>query len=93
MTLANRLVLDSGDYELMVVQRVNMDLPARPFEAALASLGDVLFRSTSTSEGIVLLTPTAFENGVGIHFMAIAKTRDRARALSEEAFVRLIEVS
>jgi len=85
MTLANRLVGDWRTRPFEIVQRHGIRIAPLPVTAAIEMLGGQLFRPGVTTEGIVLLTPQRMAEGSGIHFMAMARTAHRARALAQEA--------
>ncbi len=91
MTLANRLLPDPDENHVVIVQKSELNLPGRPFQGAVNSLRDLLFKRGTSREGIVLLSPTTYEYGRGVHFMAIAQKLDRARELSRQAIARLID--
>lgn len=90
MTVANRLMPDDEEFQFMVVQKSNLNLPPRPFQGALNALRDLLFKQGSR-EGVVFLTPSSYENGSGVHYMAIAETLQRARELSHQTSQRLMD--
>ncbi len=92
MTLTNRLATDPDEAQFMIVQKSNLALPHRPFQGAINGLRDLLYRHDQTREGIVLLTPTGYEHGIGVHFLAIAQTVDRARDFAQQALERLTRV-
>jgi hypothetical protein len=85
MTLANRLVGDWRNRPFEIVQRQGIRIAPLSVTAAIEMLGSTLFRPGETTEGIVLLTPQRMVEGSGIHFMAMARTTDRARALVQQA--------
>ncbi|MDH3740561.1 MAG: hypothetical protein OER56_03095 [Hyphomicrobiales bacterium] len=91
MTLVNRLLPEPEDWHVMIVQRVNLELPPRSFQTAVDRIDDLLFRTNSCNEGIILLTPTGYERGAGVHFMALARTQQKVRELSRDAMMRLTE--
>ncbi|PCI05064.1 MAG: hypothetical protein COB78_00085 [Hyphomicrobiales bacterium] len=90
MTAANRLMPEGEEYQFMVVQKSDLNLPPRPFQGALNALRDILFKQGSR-EGVVFLTPTSYESGSGMHYMAIAETLKRARDLSRQTGQRLMD--
>jgi len=89
MTLANKLVGDWRRRPFQVVQRRGVAMPPLSVSAAIGRLGGSLFRPGRTEEGVVLLTPQRMVEGTGIHFMAMAATLDRARALARDALATL----
>lgn len=91
MTLVNRLLPDPEDWHVLIVQRLNLDLPPRPFQTVIDCVGDLLFQEKLGNEGIILLTPTGYERGAGVHFLAVARTLDKARELSRDVMQRLTE--
>ncbi|NNE21737.1 MAG: hypothetical protein HKN11_03930 [Rhizobiales bacterium] len=91
MTLVNRLLPEPEDWHVMIVQRLNLELPARSFQTAIDRVEDLLFQAKLCNEGIILLTPTGYERGEGVHFFALAKTQAKVRALSRDAMNRLTE--
>lgn len=88
MTLANRLSGCGPVLQPVVVQRARFALQKRPFATLLADFSDMLFQPGGR-EGVVFLTPFCFERGTGIHFMALAATLERARALAARTQARL----
>lgn len=91
MTLVNRLLPKPHDWHVMIVQRLNLDLPPRPIETVIDCVGDLLFQKRLGNEGTILLTPTCYERGAGVHFLAVARTLDKARKLSRDMMLRLTE--
>ena len=91
MTLANRLLPDGTEAQLMIVMKSDMRLCPRPFASTLALLEDMLVRRDEMERGIVLLTPTLFEQGTGVHFMAIGPTLEDVRSQSERVLERLAQ--
>ncbi len=89
MTMVNRLLDDPAGSEIMIVQKAHLDLPAKPIHDAINILGGMLFRRGKSLEGIILLSPTGYEQGRGVHFLALAKTLERARELSLKCMKRL----
>ncbi len=89
MTLANRLQPD-GNPQLMVVMKRQPDLQPRSFADVLDLLADLLFERGNTREGIVVLTPAGLEEGLNVHFMAIAQSLESVREMSREALRRLV---
>jgi hypothetical protein len=85
MTLANRLTGDWRRRPFEIVQRQKIRIAPLTVSAAIENLGDRLFRPGKTAEGIVLLTPQRLAEGAGVHFMAMARTTERARALARLA--------
>jgi hypothetical protein len=85
MTLANRLTGDLRRRPFEIVQRQKIRIAPLTVSAAIENLGDRLFRPGKTAEGIVLLTPQRLAEGAGVHFMAMARTTERARALARLA--------
>ena len=92
MTFFNRIVPDPNDYEIMIVQKFDLSLPERPFAEAVKALDGLLFHHEKVDEGLVMLTPTSFEHGCGLHFMTIAKSLGKARKLASHAIERLTNV-
>ena len=90
MTLANRLFPDPLTFEILIIQQINIKGPKRLFQDIVDDLDDLLYCRGKTSEGVVLLTPTVFETGSGVHYMKIAKTLERAQQLSQQAMDRLV---
>ncbi|MDH3230839.1 MAG: hypothetical protein OEN55_13700 [Alphaproteobacteria bacterium] len=90
MTLANRLIGDWRDRPFEIVQRQGIRTEPLSVTAAIELLDRSLFRPGESTEGIVLLTPQRMAEGSGVHFMAMARTTDRARALAEEALEVLL---
>ena len=90
MTLVNRLFPDPLTFEIVIIQQVNNKRPKKMFQDIVDDLEDLLYCHGKTSEGVVLLTPTVFESGSGVHYMTIAKTLERAQQLSHQAMDRLV---
>ena len=89
MTLANRLVGDWRTRPFQIVQHHGIEITPLPVATAIDLLGDLLFRPGESEEGIVLLTPQRMAAGSGVHFMAMARTTVRARALAGDALAIL----
>ncbi len=89
MTLANRLVGDWRRRPFRIVQHRAVGMAPLPVDTAIDRLGRLLFRPGETDEGLVLLTPQRMVEGSGIHFMAMARNVERARALSREGLAIL----
>lgn len=90
MTLANRLT--SGSHGgIVIMQASGMTVPSRSMPEISAVLGKALFADPGGREGVVVLSPTVFEMGNGLHFMAIAGTQARAETIADNAFQRLSE--
>jgi hypothetical protein len=90
MTLANRLT--SGSHGgIVIMQASGMTVPSRSMPEISAVLGKALFADPGGREGVVVLSPTVFEMGNGLHFMAIAGTQARAETIADDAFQRLSE--
>lgn len=83
MTLVTRLVPSHRPF-FMAVDRVGLALAPRRFADVLARCEPLLYRPGRT-EGIVFLTPTRVEQGLGYDFVALAPTRDETRALAARA--------
>jgi hypothetical protein len=90
MTTANRFLPNPDEYEQVIVQRVGLGMPRRSFQEAVELTEGLLFVRAKPGPGIVFLSPTSFERGVGVHFLALAETLDRAKALSDQALSRLV---
>lgn len=90
MTLVNRLAGDWQRRPFVVVQQGGLDLPPRGFERVMGVLESLLFRPGEREEGIVILTPTAYERGTGIHFAALAGDAAPAKALAANAIERIL---
>jgi hypothetical protein len=89
MTLANRLLSQSVDPQLMIVLKSGMRQKPRSFAATLELLSDLLFRRGQREHGVVLLTPSLFQEGAGVHFMAIGPTLPDVRRQCEQVMQRL----
>jgi len=90
MTLANRL--SGGSHGgIVIMQASGMTVPRRSMPEISAVLGEALFATPGSKEGIVILSPTVFELGTGLHLMAIAGTQARAETIADDAFQRLSE--
>ena len=85
MTLANRLTGGKRG-GLTIVQASGMNVPSRSMSDIKTILGRTLFPSNGEQEGIVILSPTVFEMGTGLHFMAIARTQAAADAMADVVF-------
>ncbi|MBE9553560.1 MAG: hypothetical protein IMF05_08870, partial [Proteobacteria bacterium] len=84
MTLANRLTGNWRRRPFVVVQREALPLQPLTVDQAVDRLGERLFRTGVCDEGIVLLTPRLMAEGRGLHFMALARTADAARAMARD---------
>ena len=93
MTLVNRLFGAAFQGSYVIVQREGVAMPKRAFAEILQILTGLLYDARLGSEGIILLTTTGLERGSGLHFMAVAPSLDRAKALATQAANRLIPVS
>jgi len=90
MTLANRLVGDWRNRPFVVVQREVGPLPRLTVDQAIDRLGDHLFRPESNdNEGAVFLTPRLMAEARGLHFLALGRTAERARAIARECITLL----
>lgn len=90
MTFANRSTDGSHD-GIVIMQASGMAVPRRSMAEIEAVLGEALIATPSAKEGIVILSPTVFELGLGLHFMAIADMQSRAETIADDAFRRLVE--
>jgi hypothetical protein len=90
MTLANRLFGAAFEGSYVIVQHEGLKMPKRTFAEILRILSGLLYDARSDEEGIILLTTTGLERGSGLHFMAVAPSHDRAKALATQASNRLI---
>ncbi|HSG94906.1 MAG TPA: hypothetical protein VLA28_05265, partial [Afifellaceae bacterium] len=90
MTLANRLFGAAFLGGYVIVQREGLAMPERTFAEILRILTGLLYHARSDNEGIILMTTMGLERGSGLHFMAIAPSLDRAKALATQASNRLI---
>ncbi len=89
LTLANRLVGD-WDQRPFVVVHLSVDRgTGRPFAEVLQDLEDDLFRVGQKDTGVVLLTPTGFEDGRGLHFMVLADSVEASRRCAKRVIGRL----
>ena len=84
MTLANRLTGNWRRRPFTVVQREALPLRPLTVDQAAERLGDRLFRPGTNDEGIVFLTPRLMAEGRGLHFMALARTGEAARAMARD---------
>lgn len=89
MTLANRLTGDWRRRPFAVVQRESLPLEPLTVDQAIDRLGGRLFRPGVRDEGVVLLTPRLMAEGRGLHFMALAKTGEAARAMARDCVALL----
>ena len=90
MTLANRLFGATFQGGYVIVQREGLEMPERSFAEILQVLTGLLYDARSGNEGIILMTTMGLERGSGLHFMAVAPSLDRAKALATLASNRLI---
>ncbi|MDH3236786.1 MAG: hypothetical protein OEQ29_24980 [Alphaproteobacteria bacterium] len=89
LTLANRLVGD-WDRRPFVVVHLSVDGGrGRPFGEVLQDLKDDLFRPGQKDTGVVLLTPSGFEDGRGLHFMVFAETVEASQRCAKRMIERL----
>lgn len=84
MTLANRLTGNWRRRPFVVVQREAQPLQPLTVDQAIDRLGERLFRPGVRDEGIVILTPRLMAEGRGLHFMALARTGEAARAMARD---------
>jgi hypothetical protein len=89
MTLANRLTGNWRRRPFVVVQREALPLRPLTVDQAVDRLGDRLFRPGTGDEGIVILTPRLMAEGRGLHFMALARTGEAARAMARDCIANL----
>jgi hypothetical protein len=89
LTLANRLVGDWERHPFVVVHLSAGDDTGRPFAEVLKDLEDDLFRVGQTNAGIVILTPSGFEDGQGLHFMVLAGSVEASRRFAKRMIERL----
>ncbi len=71
------------------MQKLDLEMPRRTFQDAIELTRDLLIARARPGPGIIFLSPTSFECGMGVHFMALAETLDQAKALSDQALARL----
>lgn len=81
MTLLNRLIGDWPSRSFVIIQRLGLQMPARPFTAVVDRLQDRLFHRAGEPKGVVFLTADWIEQGVGFHFLALGDSQ--AEALAE----------
>jgi hypothetical protein len=74
---------------IAVVQSSDVAHPPMSTDEVRRILDDLLYDGTDPGTGILLVSPTIFERGKGVHFIAVAEEVDRARALAEEATERI----
>ncbi len=90
MTLANRLFGAAFQGSYVIVQQEGFKMPKRAFAEIQQILTGLRYDVKSGGEGIILLTTMGLERGSGLHFMAVAPSLDRAKALALLAANRLI---
>ncbi|MDH3665767.1 MAG: hypothetical protein OEN23_02435 [Paracoccaceae bacterium] len=88
MTLANRLRAPATGQGIVIVQNMNVPLAVNDVSETHERLGNLLFRSGS-DEGIVPLSANCLEKGLGLHFMALSETQEKAETIASEALARL----
>ena len=87
LAAANRL--SGGNHGgLVIYQSSSRPALARPMSDLLELVGSDLY-SPETGEGVVLLSPTVFEQGLGAHFMTLAQTQDGAEDLANRTLEKL----
>jgi hypothetical protein len=89
MTLANRLIGDWARVPLAVVVRSEDCAPKWPFDAFCRDMEGHLFRQGGPTAGVVVLSPSRIEAGVGYELLILGKDRDDLRARTQavaEAF-------
>lgn len=84
MTLANRLTGDWHRHPFVVTQREVAPCARLTVDQAIGRLDGRLFRPGERDQGIVLLSPRILAEGRGLHFMALAKTKEAARMMAQE---------
>ncbi len=88
MTLANRLLAPECGHGIVIVQNMTVPLAVDDVSEAHAKLADLLFGSGS-DEGIVPLSGSCLARGMGLHFMALSETQERAETIASQAIARL----
>lgn len=88
MALMDRLTGEAGRMPFQVSIRRDLEGPLRHVDEAYDRLGDLLFHH-GAREGALLLSPTAFERGIGFDVVAFASDRTATDALMSEAERRL----
>ena len=85
MTLANRILTDPLAWNPVIVQKESEALEPQAFAGVLERFQNMLFDPKRPDDGIVFLTPTGLEQGRAMHFMALARSLERAKALARRA--------
>jgi Pre ATP-grasp domain len=90
LTLANRLAGGREDRTFAVVQRKDAPREPEAISALLARLDGSLFGG-GRDHGVIVLTPTVFTAGRGMHFMVLAGSVAEARAKAAAVAAALMD--